>query len=56
MDYDFYWQQFEKTGNISDYLNYTACTSEDEFVYQSNNPKDKKIVHGEEESIVSSFS
>lgn len=24
-----YWEKFEKTGSISDYLNYTACTVED---------------------------
>jgi len=24
-----HWNRFEKTGNISDYLNYTACTAED---------------------------
>lgn len=24
-----YWKRFEKTGYISDYLNYTACTAED---------------------------
>lgn len=23
-----YWKRFEQTGAISDYLNYTACTSE----------------------------
>jgi hypothetical protein len=23
------WKKFEETGNISDYLNYTACTAED---------------------------
>ncbi len=23
-----YWKRFEKTGNISDYLNYIACTDE----------------------------
>lgn len=24
-----YWRRFEKTGDIRDYLNYTACTRED---------------------------
>ncbi len=24
-----YWERFAKTGNIFDYLNYTACTAED---------------------------
>ncbi|MBQ9119093.1 MAG: hypothetical protein IJY09_03425 [Lachnospiraceae bacterium] len=24
-----YWKRFEKTGDIRDYLNYTACTRED---------------------------
>lgn len=24
-----YWERFEKTGRISDYLSYTACTAED---------------------------
>jgi hypothetical protein len=24
-----YWEKFSKTGNIFDYLNYTACTAED---------------------------
>ncbi len=24
-----YWEKFTKTGNILDYLNYTACTSEE---------------------------
>lgn len=24
-----YWERFEKTGNIMDYLNYTACTAEE---------------------------
>lgn len=32
MNYDFYWEQFEKTGNISDYLNYTACTNEEAYL------------------------
>lgn len=27
-NYD-YWEKFAKTGNIFDYLNYTACTAED---------------------------
>ena len=25
-----YWKRFEKTGDIRDYLNYTACTKENE--------------------------
>jgi hypothetical protein len=24
-----YWERFAKTGNVYDYLNYIACTSED---------------------------
>ncbi len=24
-----YWERFAKTGNILDYLNYTACTAEE---------------------------
>lgn len=24
-----YWKRFEKTGDVRDYLNYTACTRED---------------------------
>lgn len=28
MKKDNYWSEFEKSGNISDYLNYVACTSE----------------------------
>jgi hypothetical protein len=28
MKEEYYWQQFERTGNINDYLNY-ACTSEE---------------------------
>ena len=27
-----YWKLFEQTGDIRDYLNYTACTSEREHV------------------------
>lgn len=27
-NYD-YWEKFAKTGNILDYLNYTACTAEE---------------------------
>lgn len=26
-----YWKRFVKTGNIYDYLNYTACTREDRY-------------------------
>lgn len=29
-----YWKQFEQTGDIRDYLNYTACTSERDQVLQ----------------------
>ena len=29
-----YWKLFEQTGDIRDYLNYTACTSEHEEVLQ----------------------
>lgn len=56
MEFDFYWEQFEKTGNISDYLNYTACTSEDEFIYSPKDPKDNSNVHGEKERDYSNFS
>ncbi|MDF2586877.1 MAG: hypothetical protein K0S41_718 [Anaerocolumna sp.] len=28
-----YWDRFAKTGNISDYLNYIACTSEESTQY-----------------------
>jgi hypothetical protein len=30
-----FWERFEKTGNILDYLNYTACTSEECSKYKS---------------------
>jgi hypothetical protein len=56
MEFDFYWEQFEKTGNISDYLNYTACTSEDEFIYTPKDQKDNSNVHGEKERDYSNFS
>lgn len=29
-----FWKKFEKTGDIRDYLNFTACTSESEQVEQ----------------------
>lgn len=29
-----YWNIFEQTGDIRDYLNYTACTSEGEHVLE----------------------
>ena len=31
-----YWEQFVRTGNISDYLNYTACTREDKYGQVTN--------------------
>lgn len=31
-----YWERFERTGNIKDYLNYIACTSEESMVQQAN--------------------
>lgn len=27
-----YWEKFIQTGNIFDYLNYTACTREDSYI------------------------
>lgn len=44
-----YWNQFVKTGNIYDYLTYTACTREDK--YQGQQDEDKVKV-GERESDV----
>ena len=26
-----YWEKFVKTGNVHDYLNYTACTRQDQY-------------------------
>ena len=26
-----YWEKFVKTGNVYDYLNYTACTRQDKY-------------------------
>ena len=43
MNNSFYWKEFEKTGNITDYLSYTACTSEES---QHNNKKEGE--HGGE--------
>ena len=30
MDNSYLWKQFETSGNINDYLKYTACTSEED--------------------------
>lgn len=30
MNNELFWEQFKKTGYISDYLNYTACTTEEQ--------------------------
>lgn len=35
MKNDEYWKQFEKTGDVLDYLNYTACTCEETMLYTS---------------------
>lgn len=29
MENSYFWEKFQQTGNITDYLNYTACTSEE---------------------------
>lgn len=44
------WKQFEKTGNIFDYLNYTACTCESSMngqtkLYNENKEGDNNIRH-----------
>lgn len=36
MNYLGYWERFEKTGKINDYLNYIACTSEDSMTGKRN--------------------
>lgn len=36
------WKLFEKTGNICDYLNYTACTSENYFSGEAEQQSNKK--------------
>lgn len=35
-----YWEKFIKTGNIYDYLNYTACTREDSYGQMANSTKE----------------
>ncbi len=39
MDNSYLWKQFEASGNITDYLKYTACTSEDEGQYKTKEGK-----------------
>ncbi|NMB42864.1 MAG: hypothetical protein GX995_01875 [Clostridiales bacterium] len=39
-----YWEKFVKTGNVYDYLNYTACTRQDKYgqmtgSYKEGEPK-----------------
>lgn len=36
-----YWKQFELTGDIRDYLNYTACTSEGIREWRPNTMADR---------------
>jgi hypothetical protein len=35
-----YWERFEKSGSISDYLNYIACTAEDCARHIANDNKE----------------
>lgn len=56
MDYDFYWEKFKRTGNISDYLSYLACTSEDDFIYEPDTENYKNKVHEEKSLLDADFS
>lgn len=33
MENSYYWERFKQTGNITDYLQYTACTDEESQSY-----------------------
>lgn len=35
-----YWEKFVKTGNVYDYLNYTACTRQDRFGHMTASVKE----------------
>lgn len=41
-----YWNQFVKTGNIYDYLSYTACTQEDKCGYLLDDVKEGELEIG----------
>ncbi|MBU5334331.1 hypothetical protein KQI61_19310 [Anaerocolumna aminovalerica] len=40
MNQSYYWEKFEETGSILDYLNYTACTMEDAAGYRRKDIKE----------------
>lgn len=42
MNKDSYWYEFEKSGYITDYLNYVACTSEHMDDTQEENNQDRE--------------
>lgn len=52
MNHNEYWERFEQTGAIIDYLNYTACTSEseDQNIIEEEHLSLKKDCNSEENS------
>lgn len=46
MNNKIYWEQFSQTGDIGDYLNYTACAKEDqeEYLTLTEQRNDKEVV------------
>ncbi len=45
-----YWDKFVKTGNVYDYLNYTACTRQDEDGQMSKSKSEGEPRSGENNS------
>jgi hypothetical protein len=52
MNYLGYWERFEKTGKINDYLNYLACTSEEAMSGEENKNEEGGCIS---DSIVSNW-
>lgn len=49
-----YWKRFEKTGDVRDYLNYTACTAEtfsedevEEDGWNNHHERDGAVCHAD---------
>lgn len=40
MNHEEYWERFTKTGNVYDYLSYTACTIEQSIGYEIETHKE----------------
>lgn len=42
-----YWEKFVKSGNVYDYLNYTACTRQDQYGQMTNSIKEGEPISGD---------